>query len=233
MGRCRGCDVKQRVLIIEDEAPQREVLRLYLENDDLEVWEAADGALGWRLFGEVDPDLVLLDWMLPGLTGEEVCRRIRQVSEVPILVITARVQEENALRAFRLGADDYLRKPFSPREAAARVVRRLTQARSAPVVTSPGLGLSLDLASLTARHHGAVLDLTPQEFDILQVLLGQKDRVFSREQLIHAAWPSGFDGGDRTVDVHIKNLRKKLPERGPGQSPIETVYGRGYRWKER
>lgn len=224
--------MNQRVLIIEDEAPQREVLRLYLEKAGLAVTEAADGPTGWELFQTVKPDLVLLDLMLPGLPGEEICRRIRRQSQVPVFVFTAKISEEHALQVFDLGADDFLRKPVSPREATARVLRRLSQAKPAHRLTSPNWKLSLDLDTLTASSPAGPLDLTPQEFDILLALVRQPGRVFSREQLIQAAWPGGFDGSDRTVDVHIKNLRKKLPTQPDGRGPVETVYGHGYRWSE-
>ena len=219
-----------RILVIEDEAPLREALAAYLRREGLDVDEASDGETGWKLFRTSPPDLVVLDRKLPGLSGEELCRRIKGLSTVPVLVATSMVQEEAVLEGFALGADDYVRKPYSVREVTARIQARLRSAapRGGPrVLKDPVSGLTLDPESRSTRLGTATLGLTPHEFDLLALFLGRPDRVFSRQDLLDQVWTQSADVSDRTVDVHVKNLRAKL---GPAGSALVTVWGQGYRW---
>jgi len=225
-----------RILVVEDEAPLREALAAYLRHQGLTVDEAADGDAGWRLFREAKPDLVVLDRRLPGLSGEELCRRIKGLSDVPVLVATSLVQEEAVLEGFALGADDYIRKPYSVRELTARVQARLRSRPEAPgpaasrPLEDPTTGLVLDPGSRTARGPLGRLVLTPHEFDLLALFVAEPDRVFSRAQVLDRVWAEAGEVSDRTVDAHVKNLRAKLTEALGAEPPLTTVYGRGYRW---
>jgi two-component system response regulator BaeR len=174
-------------------------------------------------------DLVLLDLMLPGLDGIEVCKRLRAESEVPIIMVTARVEEIDRLLGLELGADDYMCKPFSPREVVARVkavLRRSTVSAS----TAKRGGLELDREAFSARLNGVDLDLTPVEFALLEALHTRPGRVLSRQQLMTGMYPDYRVVSDRAVDTHIKNLRRKLHIAAPALEPIESVYGLGYRY---
>ena len=216
-----------RILIVEDEPPLREALAASLRREGWGVDEAADGEEGWRLFRTQPPDLVVLDRKLPGLPGEELCRRIKGLSEVPVLVTTSLVQEEEVLEGFALGADDYVRKPYSIREVTARIQVLLKAGRTRPRVEDPATGLVLDPGSRTAALAGRALVLTPHEFDLALLFVGSPDRVFSRQELLDRVWSHQAEVSDRTVDAHVKNLRAKL---GGGQTALVTVWGRGYRW---
>lgn len=219
------------VLIVEDEPKLATLLQDYLVAAGMRasIHSTGDGALE-RIEAE-RPDAVLLDVMLPGEDGLSICRRVRAVSTVPILMVTARVDEIDRLLGLELGADDYICKPFSPREVVARVraVLRRVQAALKPPLTSP---VVLDEERFEVRIHGQVLVLTPVEFRLLRKLSAQPGRVFSRSQLIESLYQDHRVVSDRTVDSHIKNLRRKLAERG--HDPIDSVYGVGYRfeWNE-
>lgn len=225
-----------RVLLVEDEAPLREAVAAYLRREGLTVDEAADGESGWRQFRAWAPDLVILDRKLPGLSGEELCRRIKGLSEVPVLMATSAVQEEAALEAFALGADDYVRKPYSVRELTARVLARLRSGGAgmrrdgATLREDPSLGLVLDRGSRLARLAGSVLSLTPHEFDLLDLFVSSPGQVHTRQDLLAQIWPDAEEVSDRTVDAHVKNLRAKLKACLGSNPPLATVYGRGYRW---
>jgi len=220
-----------RVLIVEDEAPLREALGAYLRHQGLTVDEAADGETGWRQFRSLPPDLVVLDRRLPGLSGEELCRRIKGLSMVPVLVTTSLIQEESVLEGFALGADDYVRKPYSVRELAARIQARLRLATPAPkTLEDPIMGLTVVEASRSARIRGTELALTPHEFDLLALFLSRPDRVFSRRDLLERIGKADPDVSERTVDAHVKNLRGKLKATSGTEPPLVTVYGQGYRW---
>lgn len=220
----------QKILIIEDEPKIAGLLEDYLRSIggyEVEIQGRGDRALGH--FGEYRPDLVLLDLMLPGMDGIEVCRRIRQQSEVPIVMVTARVEEIDRLLGLELGADDYICKPFSPREVVARVkaVLRRSGRTSGP---SDDPVLQIDEDRHLARLSGQLLNLTPVEFALLKTLAGHPGRVFSRDQLMNDMYSDYRVVGDRTVDTHVKNLRRKLSEAGDGSEMIESVYGLGYRF---
>lgn len=219
-----------RILIVEDEGPLREALAAYLRHQGLTVDEAADGETGWKLFRSRHPALVVLDRKLPGLSGEELCRRIKGLSSVPVLVATSLIQEESVLEGFALGADDYIRKPYSVRELAARIQSRLKGAvRTSPLMEDPVSGVALDVSARTARLRGTLLALTPHEFDLLLLFVTLPDQIFSRRNLLERIG-AGPRVSERTIDAHIKNLRSKLKAASGTEPPLVTVYGRGYRW---
>lgn len=222
------------VLIVEDDPNTTEIVGIYLRRDGHKVLMAADGLEGLRLAREARPDLVVLDLMLPGLDGMEVCRILREESEVPIVILTARVEEEDRLAGLNLGADDYLTKPFSPRELAARV--RAVLRRTARDALEQGiLELAQGDVKVDLRHHaaylkGTPLSLTPTEFRLLALLMREPGRTFTREQIIERAFGYDFDGFDRTVDAHVSNLRRKLEADPEKPHYIHTIYGIGYRF---
>lgn len=223
---------RRKILIVEDEPKQARLVRDYLEKADYAVstLDRGDGVAAH--IRSQPPDAVLLDLMLPGLDGLGVCREIRAFSDVPILMITARVEEIDRLLGLEMGADDYICKPYSPREVVARV--RAVLRRAAPRTGRQMLRagqLDLDEASHTARAAGERLDLTPSEFKLLKTLMARPGRVFSRAELVYRVQGFEFDGYERTMDSHIKNLRRKLADRLPGANPIKTVYGVGYRFE--
>ena len=221
------------VLIVEDDPDTAKLVSLYLQRDGHKVLCARDGIEGLRLAREARPDLVVLDLMLPKLNGIGVCRTLRQESTVPIVIVTARVEEEDRLKGLDLGADDYVTKPFSPRELAARI--RAVLRRTAKVDPEPGpaevahSGVTVDLHRRTVCVDDRKAVLTPTEFGILVMLIKEPERTFSREQIIDRVFGFDFQGFDRTVDAHIANIRRKIrPLDGPDH--IQTVYGVGYRF---
>ena len=221
------------VLIVEDDPHTIEVVQLYLRRDGHQVISAADGLEGLRLAREAQPDLVVLDLMLPGMDGIEVCRLLREESEVPIVILTARVEEEDRLTGLDLGADDYVTKPFSPRELAARiraVLRRSARdvVDSGPVELAYG-NIAVNRPRRTVHIGKAPVRLTPTEFRLLVLMLREPGQIFTRDQIIDRVFGYDFDGFDRTVDVHISSLRRKLEAASPEQRYIHTVYGVGYR----
>ena len=220
------------VLIVEDNPHTVELVSLYLRQDGYSVLSAVDGIAGLELFREHSPDLVVLDLMLPRLDGLEVCRRVRAESEVPIIMLTARVEEEDRVAGLEMGADDYVTKPFSPRELAARiraVLRRATADTAARGGSPLGHGaISVDTQKRTATLDGSVLKLTPTEFRLLTLLVRTPGKTFTRDEIIDRVFGYDFDGFDRTVDSHVSGLRRKL-DRGGDRRYIQTVYGVGYR----
>lgn len=227
---------KGKILLVDDEKRILSLERAYLEREGYQVIEATDGQQALEAFRRSTPDLIVLDLMLPKLDGLEVCREIRRTSAVPIIMLTARGEDVDKLVGLELGADDYMTKPFSPRELVARV--RAVLRRSHPTEPVPKAGLALgDLAideeRFEARCHGNLLTLTPAEFRILSALARSPGRVLSRTQLLDIALGETYEGYERTIDVHIKNLRRKLAAAGAGQGcGIVTVYGIGYKLKE-
>ena len=223
-----------KILIVEDDPNAAELARLYLAKDGHEVLTALDGEKGLRLALDEAPDLIVLDLMLPGLDGMSICRRVREQSEVPIVMLTARVEEEDRLSGLESGADDYVTKPFSPRELAARVraVLRRT-ARDAldrgPNELTAG-GVRADVRVHAAWVNGTALNLTRTEFRILVMFLREPGRTFSRDQIIDAVYGYDFEGFDRAVDSQIYNLRRKLGKTPRGAQYVRTVYGEGYRF---
>jgi DNA-binding response OmpR family regulator len=221
-------------LVVEDDAKTANWLRTYLEHDGYDVRVARDGTEGLTLSRAVRPDVVLLDLMLPGLSGFDVCAAMRADAPTPIIVITARAAEDDRLRGFECGADDYVTKPFSPREVVARVRAVLRRTREPDAAATVTLGrIALDPASHELRAgDAAVVKLTPVESRLLAMFLRAPRRVFTRPQLVDRLFGDDYEGQERTVDVHIKNLRRKLAAAGPNAPVIDTVHGSGYRLLE-
>jgi two-component system, OmpR family, response regulator ResD len=232
-----------KILIIEDEANIVQLIRLYLEQAGFTVLAASDGAAGLELHAREHPDLVILDLMLPALDGMEVCRRIRAWASTPILMLTARQGEEDRIAGLELGADDYLVKPFSPREVVSRVKAILR--RSVPSSThthgTPGTdeaehevrrfgSLSINIPARSVEVSGQKVTLTAKEFDLLVTLSSAPERVFTRESLLNQVWGYTYLGDGRTVDVHIGTLRKKIEAIAGAPHYIKTVWGVGYKF---
>ncbi len=218
------------VLVVDDEPRMRELIRLYLAAE-CTVLEAGDGLTAQRAVRDAGPDLVLLDVMMPRLDGWQTLQRIREESAVPVIMLTARGGVADRVQGLRMGADDYIAKPFDGRELAARVqavLRRSAGQVEANVPIRRG-SLTIRPAERTALYAGRPLPLTPKEFDLLALLAAHPGQVFSREKLLDRIWGPDFQGDARTVDAHIKNLRDKL---GEGAGLILTVWGVGYRFAE-
>jgi len=231
---CAGeCGVGQRILLVDDERAILESLRYALEKEGYDVLEASEGSEALELARTRSPDLVLLDIMLPGMSGFEVCRILRKESSVPILMLTARADEPDRVVGLDLGADDYITKPFSIREVLARIRAALRRSHA-----TAGGGAREEIvraAEITmdlARHEVTVGDqpisLPPRQFDLLRAFLSNPGRVLTRPMLLQQVWGYDFAGDDRTVDVHVRWLRRKLQEAG-SQTAIETVRGVGYK----
>ncbi|MFL6140403.1 MAG: response regulator transcription factor [Labedaea sp.] len=222
------------MLVVDDDLTVRDVVRRYLERGGHQVSLADNGEDALRWIAEHEPDLVVLDLMLPGMDGLEVCRRLRQHSTVPVVMLTALGEEENRIAGLELGADDYVTKPFSPRELALRVssvLRRSSAARerSEPRELTDG-DLTLDLAAHRAIRAGAELALTAREFDLLMFMMTHPGEAFTREQLLEKVW--GWDFGDQsTVTVHVRRLREKIESVPAKPRRIVTVWGVGYRYE--
>jgi DNA-binding response OmpR family regulator len=223
------------ILVVDDEARIAKLVRDYLERAGFGVLTARDGEMALTLARREQPDLIILDLMLPGVDGLDVCRRLRQESGVPIIMLTARVEEADRVVGLELGADDYVTKPFSPRELVARVraTLRRAQGQVGPTAVIRAGDLELDTAALTATVAGEPVDLTPTEFYLLATLARQPGRIFSREQLLEAVHGVAFEGYDRSIDSHVKNIRRKIETDPHRPRYIQTVYGVGYRFDER
>jgi len=224
--------VSQTILVVDDEARIVKLVRDYLTRAGFDVLEARDGDRALTMARVERPDLIILDLMLPGVDGLDICRRLRQESDVPIIMLTARVEEADRIVGLELGADDYVTKPFSPGELVARVRATLRRASGelGPSTMLRAGDVELDTASLTVTVAEEPVDLTPTEFQLLAALVRQPGRIFTREQLLEAVHGVAFDGYDRSVDSHVKNLRRKI-EPDPRQPRyIQTVYGVGYRF---
>ncbi len=220
----------KRVLVVDDDVKTVELVKLYLNRDGYRVLTAYDGIEALRLAREGRPDLIVLDLMLPGMNGLEVCRTIREESDVPIIMLTAMTTDQDKLNGLELGADDYMTKPFSPRELAARVrtvLRRLPGERGPAQIRHGELIVDFHKHEVTLA--GRSIPLTSVEFRLLGVLAKEPGRVFSRAQLIEQALGPDFEGFDRTIDVHILKLRRKLEPDPAHPTFIQTVYGVGYK----
>ena len=215
-----------KILVVDDEPTIREIVVSYLERDGFKTLEAADGNRARELLETDQPDLVVLDLMLPGTDGLELCRWIRSRSRLPVIMLTARGEESDRIVGLELGADDYVTKPFSPRELVARVQAILRRAGTAMPATTVTVGdVDVDLARHEARRGGEVVALAPREFALLAALVQHRGVVLSRRQLLDLAWGYDFFGDERTVDVHVRQLRRKL---GDGL-PLATLRRTGYR----
>ena len=223
-----------RIVVIDDELSVREVVKAYLEKDGYDVFVAGNGAEGLALAERADPALIVLDLMLPDISGEEICSEIRSRSDVPILMLTAKASEEERVTGLTSGADDYLVKPFSPRELVARVhaVLRRTHGVESPLVETLCFDdgrLQIDTVQHVVRRDGEPVDLTPNEYKLLTALARYPGRVYSRFELINRVQGYDFDGYERTIDVHVKNLRKKIEPDLAHPRYVQTVTGVGYR----
>jgi two-component system response regulator BaeR len=224
-----------RILVVEDEPKLAEVLRTYLEASGFEVRCVADGLQVMPVLSAWPPDLVLLDLMLPGRDGLDLCRDIRAHTAIPVIMVTARTEEIDRLLGLELGADDHICKPYSPREVVARVkavLRRTAAAGAAAAASLPAqeiAGLEIIPDAWQARLDGVTLDLTPAEFRLLALLASHPGRIFSRDQVLDGLYDDHRIVTDRAVDSHVKNLRRKLAQVRPGRELIRSVYGVGYR----
>jgi len=223
----------KRVLVVDDDIKTVELVKLYLNRDGYKALTAYDGIEALRLAQEGHPDLIVLDLMLPGLDGLQVCRTLRSESDVPIIMLTAKTTEQDRLTGLDSGADDYVTKPFSPKELAARVrvvLRRLPGERGPDQINCGEL--TVNFLRHEASLAGRPLNLTTVEFKLLGVLAKEPGRVFSRGELIEKALGYDFEGFDRTIDVHILNLRRKLEADPSHPRYVKTVYGAGYKLSE-
>jgi len=220
------------ILIIEDEPELVKVLRSYLENAGFAVITAYRGDTGLTTWENRQPDLVILDLNLPGMDGLDVARAIRRKTNTPIIMMTARVEETDQLIGLELGADDYITKPFSPRVVVARVRALLRRVESAP--DSSGLlrvaDLEIDIIAHSVSRDGETIELTPTEFNLLVTMASQPGRAFTRLQLLEASQGATYEGYERTIDAHVKNLRAKLESDPKNPKYVETVFGIGYRF---
>jgi two-component system, OmpR family, alkaline phosphatase synthesis response regulator PhoP len=231
---CGVIVVPKQVLVVDDDIKTVELVRLYLSRDGFKVITAYDGNTAIKLAREDHPDLIVLDLMLPGCDGIQVCRTLRKESDVPIIMLTAMTTEDDKLTGLSIGADDYVTKPFSPKELAARVQAVLRRMPDDPAGRGPS-EIVLDSLNLNFNRHEAVfkenlLPLTPVEFKLLAVFAREPGRTFSRTQLIEKVLGFDYDGFDRTIDVHILNLRRKLEPDPTHPRYIVTVYGAGYKY---
>ncbi|KHO62275.1 MULTISPECIES: response regulator transcription factor [Thermoanaerobacter] len=226
--------MNKKIFVVDDEIKILEVVKSYLEHEGFSVITETNGNNVLDTFKKEKPDLVILDLMLPGISGEELCKRLRQFSNVPILMLTAKVQESDKINGFSIGADDYITKPFSPRELVMRVkaiLRRTTDdVPLAEVMSFNNDDLVVDFKAHTVKKKGVVVNLTPNEFKILKFLIRNPNRVFTREELIEKVMGFDYEGYDRTIDAHIKNLRQKIEDDTKNPVYIKTVYGVGYKF---
>ena len=222
--------MKKTVLVVDDDEDLVELLKRYLEKDGYDVLTAFDGNAALNLFRLRDVDLIVLDLMLPKVDGLNVCRSVRGESQVPIIMLTAKTEEEDRIKGLDLGADDYVTKPFSPGELLARIraVLRRTSEEEQKEVSHGNLSLNFETRQVLIETDP--VNLTPTEFKILATMVKQPRRVFSRPDLIHAALGYGYEGFERTIDVHIKNIRKKLEPNPDEPIYIKTVHGVGYKF---
>ena len=223
--------MSETILIIEDDVLQADVVRILLEHSGFNVVHAMDGVEGLRRLYEIQPDLVVLDLMLPQVDGWEVCRRIREMSTVPIIIMTSRRSDEEKVKGLRMGADDYVVKPFNPQELAARIQAVLRRTRLPPpskttVMRFSGGDLIVDPANLTVVVDGKPIELTPTEFTILEVLMRAVGRIVSRDELSAVLYQRETTPYERSLDVHVSHLRRKLED--VGWTAIRTVRGQGY-----
>ena len=224
-----------KILIIDDEPKIIEVVESFLESKGYSVFGAEDSRRAFEVLNEEKIDLILLDLMLPGMTGEEICAAIRKKSNVPIIMLTAKVEESDVLTGLSTGADDYITKPFSLKILLARVEAMLRRSREysfAPgnKLSFNGGELEIDFDSRSLRKNGQTITLTPSEFQILEALIKNPNKAFTREQLIDAALGDDFDGFPRAIDVHVKNLRQKIENDSKNPEYVVTIHGVGYKF---
>src|SRR5216110_457457 len=226
-----GGTMNPKVLVVDDEKHIVELARLYLTREGYEVEGVGDGSQAVARFSQLKPDLVILDIMLPGTDGLTICKEIRKLSQVPIIMLTARDEVTDKVVGLEVGADDYLTKPFHPQELVARAKALLRRAKIEP--DQPKLiragKLEVDLERHEVRHGTSKVQLRPKEFDLLALLARHPGRVFQRSELLDLVWGYDFPGYTRTVDVHVQQLREKLTAGGVTNPTIQTVWGVGYK----
>ena len=223
-----------KILIIEDEEKISMIIKSYLEKEGYKVFQAYDGEAGLELFEQNNPDLVILDLMLPKLPGEEVIKEIRNKSEVPIIMVSAKVEEDNRIDGLRLGADDYVTKPFSPKELVERVravLRRIEKYNipRADIIRTTDGRVEMDLDYNRFFKDGEEVLLTKNEFQILKTLFSNPNKIYSREEIIELTFGYDYDAYDRAIDTHIKNIRQKIEDNPKKPVYIKTIYGMGYK----
>ena len=224
-----------KILIVEDEASIAEVVSAYARREGYETVLAPDGLEALEILGRDDIDLVILDLMLPKLNGEEVCRRIREKSSVPIIMLTAKSSESDVVEGLDSGANDYVSKPFSPRVLMARIRAQLRPKEARDNIASGSCAdgrIEIDPERVEIRKDGTPIPVTKSEFLIFSTLVSKPIRTWSREEIIRTALGDDYDGFDRTIDTYVKNLRKKLAEPGHENGWIKTIYGFGYRFDD-
>ena len=226
---------KKKILVVEDEAKILEVVTSLMEKQGYEVYQAEEGKKALEIFNNNEISLIILDLMLPDISGEEICMKIREKSRVPIIMLTAKIEESNLLRGLDIGADDYITKPFSLMELVARVkvILRRSHDELKPLYKYNSFqngDLYIDVESNIIKKKNELLNLTQSEWKILLSLIKYPNKVFTREELVTIALGSDFDGYNRTIDTHIKNLRQKIEDNPKSPSYIITVFGKGYKF---
>jgi DNA-binding response OmpR family regulator len=224
-----------QILVVDDEEKLTEVVKSYLENSGFKVCCAHSGNEALQLFSKVNPKLIILDLMLPDMSGEDICRSIRKKSRVPIIMLTAKAEEESILNGLGIGADDYVTKPFSPRQLVARVIALLRRTEDEIMPLSNVMSfndgeLVIDSIRHEVKKDGQPVSLTPNEYKILMALVKYPQKAFTREELVFLVLGEDYEGYDRTIDTHIKNLRQKIEPDVKNHKYILTIYGVGYKF---
>ena len=225
----------KKILVVDDEVKIVEVVKSYLENSGYSVCDAYNGKEALDKFEKANPSLVVLDLMLPDISGEEICKTIRKKSRVPIIMLTAKIEEEDVLKGLNIGADDYVTKPFSPRQLVARVEAVLRRASDTPVPLSNIMSfndddLVIDTLKYEVKKNGSIVNLTPNEYKLIMTMVKYPDKTFTREELVFMVLGEDFDGYDRTIDTHIKNIRQKIESDPKNPKYVLTIHGIGYRF---
>lgn len=225
----------KKILVVDDEIKIVEVVKSYLEKSGYLVYEAYNGKEAMDKFEQLNPALIVLDLMLPDMTGEQICIELRKKSRVPVIMLTAKIEEEDILRGLKIGADDYITKPFSPRQLVARVDAVLRRAagsasRLSSLISLNDDDIEIDTLKHEVKRNGTIVSFTPNEYKLLLTMVKYPGRTFTREELIDLALGEDFDGYDRTIDTHIKNIRQKIEADPKNPKYIVTVHGVGYRF---
>lgn len=226
---------KFKILVVDDEQKILDVVKAYLEKDSFDVITATDGESAFKIFNTKHIHLIILDLMLPKLSGEELCHKIRTTSTIPIIMLTAKADEDEKIEGISIGADDYLTKPFSVRELVVRVKALIRRSYRDIVPLTDFLSfnnadLEIDIKKMIVKKKGNIVKLTTNEFNILKILLANPEQVFSREQLVEKAFGIDYEGFDRTIDTYIKNIRHKIEDIPKEPKYIITIYGMGYKF---
>jgi len=226
---------KIKILVVDDEQNILNVVKAYLEKEGFEVISAMDGEAALNIFNNETIHLIVLDLMLPKISGEKVCSIIRSTSTVPIIMLTAKAEEDDKIEGISMGADDYLTKPFSVRELVVRVRALIRRSYRdifplADILNFNNGDLEIDIKKMLVKKYGEAVNLTANEFKVLKILLTNPGQVFSREQLVDKAFGTDYDGFDRTVDTYVKNIRQKIEDNPKEPKYITTIYGAGYKF---